>query len=1720
MIETIDKKFLNPISRGKETIVYRYAHPDEPQVYILKTFIKEYPNYRDLADFHIEYEYLKDIDITGVRKALQKIKFENRPSILFEEAEGVTLDKYDSLPWDIQKFLRIAIRIVDLTGQLHEKKFIHKDLKPQNIIIHPETERICIIDFSHATRLTQEKRQPSPPNQLQGTLPYLAPEMTGRMNRIIDYRSDLYSLGIIFYELLLGHLPFQSHDPLELIHHHLAKEPDLTGIPTPLDQIIGKLLSKNAEDRYQSAFGLKHDLEQCLELLTKFGSLLAFPLGMKDVSAKFHIPQKLYGREQEVLKLNELLDATSSGSNQFLLVSGFSGIGKTSLVQEVYKPLTRQKGYYTYGKFSQFQRNVPYLGLFNGLNLLFEQILKEPAADIANWREKIQSAVGGNGILLTESIPALIHIIGEQPPVAVLTPIEAKNRFYNTLLGLIMVFQSEDRVLVFFLDDLQWADLSSLEFVESLLADHGTNHLLLIGAYRNNEVDADHPLLMTVRKLKATNNRVTEVNLKPLPREVVNQIVGDTLKANPIKCAELGQLIFEKTNGNPFFVNQFLHRLYDDELIRFNRQNFQWEWEIQVIKAMNITDNVVHLMTQKLQQFELETQQILATAACIGHSFDLDTLSLVQQRPKLDIARGLWPAIQEGITPPVDENYRYVSTDAPGAEELDQLNAGYQFLHDRIHEAAYRLLSPDDLVAMNYRIGQIMLKKLTPPEAEMKLFDILNHFDQCTEAIRPEDVTELIPLYLKAAKKAKTALAHDAAINFLNQGLTLMPEDPWEDDTLYPLAFEYHYELAESQYLSGHHDLANQLMTNLLIKSKNPPEKVRIYLLQGILYTTIGRFADAAQACTSGLALLGITLPEAVTPELLGAGMVEIETLKAGKSIAELEDLPIVTDLSQYFPVLLLAVAATPIFFIDKLRWVYTVMELVKTSLKQGNSDLSDLGYVAFGVVNGTFGQYGTGYEWGKLAVRLNQRFNKVENRAKVYHIFGQMVLPWQKHYEESLPYAEDAYKYGVETGDLIYGGFAAIYLAWVPVIIGHPIEESLDRCKQGLQFYDRIKDLHRWMLVMGTQYLQALQGKTHELSSLTDDTLNEATVLQQCEEQQATVGYFMYWYCKIILYYLQGKYDKILPLVAKINEIKHILQGTIFEVDIVLYHSLALIENLSTGPAEHEAEHNNTLETNLQLLKVWAENAPENFRHKYLLVEAEKAAKLTNDQSQATVHYDTAIKAANNHKYLRDEGLINELAARFYLKNDRVKIARAYMNDAIRCYSEWGAYGIIKHLKELYPMMVDFNLDTLSQTIRKTTVTSTTKSGSLPSLDLHSLMKATMALSGEVIMEKLLHQLLAVVLEAAGAERSLLIAGKEDEGFFVEADGSINDTDWSILHHRAIPEATVPAELIQYVLRTKKTLVISHASNDDAWKEVPYIKAHRSLSIACIPVLLQGKITGIIYLENNLTPDAFTPERVEILQMLAAQMAISVENALLYRDLEYKVSERTRVIEQQKAVIDAEKQKSDSLLFNILPKSTAEELKKNGFVEPKLFDQVSIMFTDFQGFTRITEQIPPQELIHDLNECFLAFDEICEKNNLERIKTIGDAYMCASGVPIPNPNHARDTVRTALEINTFIKKWSAQRQKVGKIYWPIRIGVHTGTVVAGVIGMKKFAYDIWGDAVNVASRMESNGEEGFVNISQSTYDIIKDDYNCEYRGKVKVKNKGEVDMYFVLGKK
>jgi serine/threonine protein kinase len=875
------------IYEGTTTCVYRAVRePDQTSV-VMKTLKSEYPTLEQITQLKHEYQILQSLEIEGIVKPLSLESYQNGLALILSDFGGENLINFITVKKNyLSNFLQIGIQLSSTLAQIHQKNIIHKDIKPHNILINPKTGQVEIIDFSIASRLSSENQTVSNPNLLEGTLAYMSPEQTGRMNRSIDYRTDFYSLGITFYEILTGQLPFQATDPLELIHCHIAKTPIALKevnpeIPQAVSDIVMKLLAKTAEERYQSALGLKADLEECLRKLQATGKIEDFMIGQLDLYSQFLIPQKLYGRKKEVATLIDAFERVSLGATEIMLVSGYSGIGKSSLVNEVHKPIVRQRGYFISGKFDQFKRNIPYASLIQAFQELIRQLLTESADKIVAWKAKILETLGSNGQVIIDVIPEVERIVGVQPDVPKLGPTESQNRFNRLFQQFIHVFTKPEHPLVLFLDDLQWADLASLKLIQLLACEPNSQYLLLIGAYRDNEVSATHPLMLTLEEIQQKGAVVNNIVLQPLHITHVNQLISDTFRSDTLKTRSLAELVFNKTQGNPFFLTQLLKSLYNENLLSFNFNQGCWQWDIQRLKDIDITDNVVELMINQIHKLSLKTQNILKFAACIGDKFTLDVLGIVNQKSLSETAADLWESLQTGLVLPLDQSYKIplvISTaqneqltndlDTQGAfRRVEQLTIAYKFLHDRVQQAAYALIPDSQKKETHLKIGQLLLQNITPEERKENIFALVNQLNYGTDLLTLEsEKYELAELNLIAGQKAKAAAAYESAMRYLKVGLELLAVNSWQNQ--YELTLALYESGVETAYLNGDFEQMEKWATVVLQQAKTPIDKMKVYEVKIQACMAQVKQLEAIKIGLQALELLGISFQSRLVPRI------------------------------------------------------------------------------------------------------------------------------------------------------------------------------------------------------------------------------------------------------------------------------------------------------------------------------------------------------------------------------------------------------------------------------------------------------------------------------------------------------------------------------------------------------------------------------------------------------------------------------------------------------------------------------------------------------------------------------------------------------------------------------------------------------------------------------------------------------------------------------------
>ncbi|MEG4405388.1 AAA family ATPase [Microcoleus sp. MON2_D5] len=1557
---------------GTRTLVYRGIRTRDHYPVVLKLLRNEYPTFNELVQFRNQYTIAKNLDFPHIVKPLTLEVYHNSYVLVMEDFGGVSLPTYlktatnqtqsfQALP--LAEFLQVAIQLTDIIHYLYQNRVIHKDIKPANILINPDTKQIKLIDFSIASLLPRETQEILNPNILEGTLAYLSPEQTGRMNRGIDYRSDFYSLGVTFYELLTGKLPFISDDPMKVVHCHLATQskpihqinPE---IPLILAKIVSKLMAKNAEKRYQSALGLKHDLEICLVQLQKTAKIEDFELGKRDMSDRFTIPEKLYGREKEVDQLLAAFERVSLGATEMMLVAGFSGIGKTAVVNEVHKPIVRQRGYFIKGKYDQFQRNIPFSAFVQAFRDLMGQLLSESDTQLQTWKTQILAAVGDNGQVLIDVIPELEGIIGDQPPATELSGSAAQNRFNLLMQKFVQVFTSKEHPLVMFLDDLQWADSASLNLLQLLMID--TGYLLVLGAYRDNEVWPVHPFILRVNEIVKTGATVNTITLKPLSELDMNLLVADTLNCESSLAQPLTKLVSQKTQGNPFFATQFLKTLHDEQLISFNWEIRHWQCDIAQVKALAITDDVVEFMSLQLQKLPKGTQYLLTLAACIGSQFDLNTLVIVGEKSAGMTAMALWKALQEGLVIPTTKIYKFF-TESDSNEVLNaSANPTYRFLHDRVQQAAYSLIPDSQKKATHLKIGQLLQQNCAEIEREEKLFDIVGHLNRGIELItQPTEREALAKLNLAAGCKARNSTAYTAARVYLQVGVELLRANCWESQ--YELTLDLYVAAAEAAYLNADFDGMEEMAAQVLQNAQTILDKIKIYEIQIVAQTAQSKTLEAIAVARDALWQLGVELPTEADEGLMGKALQSLAEQLSGRKIEELIDLPVMSDPQTQAAMPILAMLFAPI--LQGIPGLVPLLSstMVSLSLSFGNAPASTVGYAIHGLVLSAFlGEATTGYSFGKLALSLLDRVNAREFKCITHNMFGAFIQHHQNAMRAGLPTLKEGFMAGMESGDFLNAGYNIATYSYINFYGG----VELDTWEPELAVYSatlaQVKQYSaRTYLHMERQMLQNLREVVNQPDCLIGEAYDETVMIPKHYQDREFSAIALVYIYKLLLAYSWGNYPAALNHIGQVKPYVMALSGL---AHVPIFHFYAALTHLAVFPKQPKTEQAEILasvEIHQTTLHQWAQNAPMNHLHKWYLVEAERQRVLGN-KADALEMYDRAIQLAQENQFINEEALANELAAKFYFDWGKEKVAQAYMIEAYYCYARWGAKAKIDYLEKSYPRLLGIILQqaqsfsSFKETIARGTITYTHSSSSNSEfLDLPTLINASQAISGEIELDKLLTTLLKIAIANAGATKCVLLLKQEQ---YLQVAALVAEGQEPKLLP-AIPlesSQDVAISLVNTVKRSLKPLVIVDARVSSQVAGDRYIEQHQPISVLCMPILNQGQLIGVLYLENNLTVGAFTSDRIEVLNLLASQAAISLENARLYQESQQAF---THLKQAQIKIVQSEKM---SALGNLVAGVAHEINNPVGFlvgnIQPAL-DYIKDLF----GLLDLYEQKYPQ---------------------------------------------------------------------------------------------------------------------------------------------------------------
>ncbi len=1429
---------------------------------------------QELAEIWHEHEITQALEIDGVLRAEELVACENGSVLILENTEGLPLRKLmDAARFDLLDSLKIAVSLIGILKEVHRQGILHKMINPLNIFVDPASGTVKLTGFGLATRLPKENLTTLSPRLSRETLPYISPEQTGRMNRPLDYRSDFYSLGVTLYELFSGRVPFHSREAMEIIHAHIARQPPPPDeiepqVPRVLSNMVMKLIAKRAEARYQSHSGLAADLLACVEQLENQGSLSDFPLAHHDIPKELQIAPGLYGREDEIIALEAALERVSQGATEMMLVSGSAGVGKTALVGEIYKSVAQKNGFFISGKFDQLQNNIPYSALIQALRGLIREVSVEEKSGMERWKSRIQAALGPNGQLMTRVIPELEPMIGPQPPLPEMGALEARNRFTAVLLDFISVFCEKTHPLVIFLDDLQWVDADTLKLVERIAQDPEKKPLLFLGAYRDNKVDADHRLTAAIAVFKKTGQPLQTIPLKPLNPENISQLLVHTCHCRLEEAKPLAEVLVRKTGGNPFFVSQFLTVLSEKELIRYSPEEKRWIWDLAAIEFLAVTENVVALLIDRLHRFSSETRRLLSLAACIGNTFDLETLELISGAGSGELYEKLLPALETGLilglsrAPQLDH--------PPDGASVD--GGSFKFLHDRVQQAAYALIAQKERKPVHLKIGQILLKQYAPEKGDALLFDIVHHFN-LTRRVKDKwkERLKLAGLNLEAGRQARAASAFEKALEYFTIGLELSGAAAWKRQ--YPLTLSLHEEATEMSWLCGRFELMEKLAGAVKDNAREDPELANVYQCRIKAYTNQGELSKAMETGAEILEKLGCQLSRLSLDQWQQA-LVQIKSSLAGKSVKDVMGFEPLTQLD--------AEVLVPILFelhvaygeagvtLDDGLWQPIASKRISFLLNHFHPKHSPEFYCLLGRIYCVYMQdFEFGYELGRLGIQLMEALDLKEINGRVSGGFNGAIRSCREPLSASLDPLLEAHKMAIETGDFHNAGRSAVSRCQIAFMCGKELnwlKGELSTLKAALKKIDYIIGSRH--AEMQTKAVTILMEEPATLSSGIMDQYHRVTGAEFVYHEQSHFNYQ-----KLVLQTLFGEYEAARETVFEMINLMKTYKDSLVDPLANCYQSLALLALCNQGSEGEKEETLTQVNDNQAILEKLARCAPPNYRHKHHLVEAERMRVLGGEPDAIMHHYDQAIALARESEFIHEEALANELAARYLLNQGQNDAARAYLRSAMEKYEAWGAKRKVAHLKSRYPELI---ADDRAEVAASPSA----------NLDLATMLKASEAISSTIELEPLLEILLRILMENAGAQTAALILETEGQSL-IAARGSNEQIECFLPLSLPVEKAqSLSLSVISWVKQTREHLVLDNASREERFVEDDYIKRERPKSILCAPITHQSALSGIIYLENNLVEGAFTSRRFEMLKHLSSQIAISLENARLHENL------------------------------------------------------------------------------------------------------------------------------------------------------------------------------------------------------------------------------------------
>ena len=1464
---------LERIHEGAATVVHRGLRAADGARVALKLLRSDTPGPAEVERLRAEHAMLASLSVPGIPRVFGLETVAGRLCLVMEELPGRPLDELlRAGRVELATALKIGVALAGVIGRLHLAGVIHKDIKPQNLLVDLDTGETRLVDLGVAALRSADA--PERDDVFDGTLAYLAPEQTGRMNRRVDPRADLYSCGVTLYELFTGALPFTSSDPVELVHSHVARAPTPPhlrepAVPPAVSEVVLKLLAKAPEDRYQSAFGLRADLELCAERLRTSGHIEPFPPGRFDRGHELRLSSRLHGREQARQTLLAAWSRVGAGACELVLLAGPSGVGKSALVDALRAELAQRGGYFVAGKCDQIDRGTPYAPLERALQELVRRVLGEPPAALAELRRRLLQALGPNGRVVVDLVPEIELVIGPQAAVTELGPAESRNRLHMVVQRFLGAFCGPQRPLTLVLDDLQWADPATLQLLGALMTDLEGAHLLVIGAVRDAEVGADHPLALTLARLRASGRTIAEVALAPLAGSEVAAFVAETLDRPLDEVAPLAALLREKTGGNPFFLGQLLLGLFHDRLLTFAAERGAWAWNLDAVRLAT-GDDVLAFVSEKLRALTPATQRVLQFAACIGHRFDRELLARALDDDAGGVERALAEARRGGL----------LVADEPGAAD--------RFLHDRIQQAALAAIDGAQRREVHLRLARLLRARLAPEPRDDELFTLVHHANLAGVS----DIGErgdLVGLNLAAARRARMAAAVDAAAEYFDAATARLEPDSWEREQ--PWTFAIHAERAQCAYLCGRFDEAEAMCRALLERARTAEQRMLVATRRMEMFIKQSRFGEAVELGLDVLAEHGICLPRSEEERAagLGARLGALAALLGARPVDDLLAVQALSDPEVEATVQLLMTLCMASYYTSATVFTLAAIEQVILSIEHGRSSSTPVAYMGYAfILAAMLGQYERAEAFGELALTLLERYPDPRVLCRIHHMFGT-VIHVRRPLRVALGHLERAMQAGLDHGDFMFLATAADNSFPYKFALGVPLPQLRGDAARLLALVHRTQDaLSIAFLTVANQLVAALEGRTITRSSLTgDDFVEDGFAAALVRDGLYPVACWFHL-ARLVVCFLHGDDAGALAAAEAADALVMSAAGQYFPTELAFFTCLAAAERGDTTLDASEARRRDELiSRHGEKLATLAASCPENYRHKHLLVQAE-VARLAGRHDEATDGFEQAIAEARAQGYGRDEAIAAERAALFHLAKGRPRIARVYMAEAYAAYVRWGATVKLAALAERHAEL----LPEAGASPGLGAVTLTTRMGSAGLVDAATLVRAAQALVGEVVLERVLARLVRLVVESAGAQRGVLLLAPDGQ---LQVAARLDDDRVEVGEPLPLESASdIAASIVRYVARTREPVVLDDAAHDHRFAADPHLTSARPRSILCLALTQNDRLTGVLYLENNATSGAFTRARVDLADLLASLAATAVANAQLYARVE-EVSQALR---------------------------------------------------------------------------------------------------------------------------------------------------------------------------------------------------------------------------------